>query len=155
MPRRTRAFPNQPARMSGFEGEGFGGEGGMGGGFRGRGRGGFRGRGRGRGGRGGGPPEGPIDELKLYVGGLAWAVNDEILANAFQQFGGLEEVRPTCVSLSFNLCCIRCQERCVLARGRPKQNTTQLRPPARHGRGTESETRTYALRKPRGRWRTG
>ena len=37
-----------------------------------RGRGGFRGR-RG-GGRGGGrpPPEGPIDELKLYVGNLSW-----------------------------------------------------------------------------------
>ena len=37
-----------------------------------RGRGGFRGHGR-RGGRGGRPPaEGPIDELKLYVGNLSW-----------------------------------------------------------------------------------
>lgn len=79
--------------MSGFDGgEGFGGDG-MGGGFRGRGRGGFRGRGRGRGGRGGGPPEGPIDELKLYVGNLDWGVDDELLESAFKEYGGLVEVR--------------------------------------------------------------
>ena len=81
--------------MSGFDGgEGFGGDG-MGGGFRGRGRGGFRGRGRGRGGRGGGPPEGPIDELKLYVGNLDWGVDDEILETSFKTYGGLVEVRPS------------------------------------------------------------
>ena len=60
-------------------------------GFRGRGRGGFRGRGRGgRGGRSGGAPEGPIDECKLYVGGLSWNVDDAGLQEAFQSYGTCE-----------------------------------------------------------------
>jgi hypothetical protein len=70
-------------------GRGGGGRGGRGGGgFRGRG-GGFRGRGSGfrGGGGGGGPPEGPIDELKLYVGGLSWGVDD----------AGLQEYLSMCV----------------------------------------------------------
>jgi len=76
--------------MSGFEGGDMGGMGG-GDGFRGRGRGGFRGRGRGgRGGRSGGAPEGPIDELKLYVGGLSWNVDDAGLQEAFQSYGTCE-----------------------------------------------------------------
>jgi hypothetical protein len=49
---------------------------GRGGGFRGRG---FRGRGRGRGrGYGAGPPDGPIDELKVYVGGVSWNIDDQV-----------------------------------------------------------------------------
>jgi cold-inducible RNA-binding protein len=61
---------------------------GRGGGFRGRG---FRGRGRGRGrGYASGAPEGPIDELKVYVGGLSWNVDDQGLAAAFAPFGECE-----------------------------------------------------------------
>jgi len=71
-------------------GDEFNGGGGMGGEFRGRGRGGFRGRGRGRGGRRGGPPEGPIDELKLYVGSLSWGVDDAGLLEAFTPYGNCE-----------------------------------------------------------------
>ena len=67
-------------------------------------RGGFRGRGRGRGrgGRRGAPPEGPIDDLKLYVGQLSWNVDDAGLKEAFQLYGSCE-VPPstpnTCHSL--------------------------------------------------------
>jgi len=61
----------------------------------GRGRGGFRGRGRGgggrgRGGRSGGGPEGPIDQLKLYVGSLSWGVDDAALQEEFSKFGPCE-----------------------------------------------------------------
>lgn len=61
-----------------------------GGGYRGRG---YRGRGRGRGGgRGYGsrPPEGPIDELKVYVGGISWNIDDQGLLEAFSEFGQCE-----------------------------------------------------------------
>ena len=68
--------------------EEMGGRGGRGrGGFRGRGRG---GGGRGRGGRSGGAPEGPIDQLKLYVGSLSWGVDDESLHAEFSKFGPCE-----------------------------------------------------------------
>ena len=68
--------------------EEMGGRGGRGrGGFRGRGRG---GGGRGRGGRSGGAPEGPIDQLKLYVGSLSWGVDDESLQAEFSKFGPCE-----------------------------------------------------------------
>ena len=61
---------------------------GRGGGYRGRG---FRGRGRGRGrGYSSGPPEGPVDELKVYVGGLSWNVDDQGLSEAFAPFGECE-----------------------------------------------------------------
>ena len=65
------------------------------GGMGGRGPGGFRGRGRGggsrgRGGRSGGAPEGPIDQLKLYVGSLSWGVDDESLQAEFSKFGPCE-----------------------------------------------------------------
>ena len=153
--------------MSGFEGEGFGGEGGMGGGFRGRGRGGFRGRGRGRGGRGGGPPEGPIDELKLYVGGLAWAVNDEILTSSFQEYGGLVEVRSARLTLSFDVLYslpgaslartrasganyrLRCAP--LHARARTRASGAKYRfvcASSRQGHGCEGATHTCPLRKP-------
>ena len=65
-----------------------GGDGGRSGGDRGRG---FRGRGRGRGrGYGGRPPDGPIDELKVFVAGIAWSVNDQGLLGAFSEFGPCE-----------------------------------------------------------------
>mmetsp|Transcript_41565 Transcript_41565/g.81226 ORF Transcript_41565/g.81226 Transcript_41565/m.81226 type:complete len:187 (-) Transcript_41565:41-601(-) len=66
------------------DGGGYGGRGG----YRGRGRGGFRGRGRGRG--RGPPPDGPIDELKLYVGGLNWDLDNGGLKEIFSKYGECE-----------------------------------------------------------------
>ena len=82
-----------------YEDGGDGGFGGRGGGRRG---GGFRGRGGrgGRGGRSGGaPPEGPIDELKLYVGSLSWGVDDTALQAAFSPFGPCEVSRMRSLSV--------------------------------------------------------
>ncbi|KAJ1475156.1 hypothetical protein T484DRAFT_1910209 [Baffinella frigidus] len=84
----------------GGDGGGYGGGGGYrggGGGYRGRGDGGgyrgggggYRGRGGGGGfrGRGRAPPEGPIDPIKLYVGGLSWDVDDAKLQEVFGSYG--------------------------------------------------------------------
>lgn len=42
------------------------------------------------------PETGVLMSRKLFVGGLAWATNDEALSKAFEEFGAIEEANVVC-----------------------------------------------------------